>query len=142
MTIKVDPPGPSELFRLESEMDWRERMRRDARQTSPFSRLEFPEGPRARATQTGIIRTWPLQTEFVEPNYLCHRRLFFEEINTERYGWSLGVLQPFASVGVYHGNLAALPFRLLAAPYPSYECSAGYCLPGDPVPYLLLPPLR
>ena len=21
-----------------------------------------------------------------------------------------------------------------------YECSAGYCLPGDPVPYLCYPP--
>lgn len=142
VTIKIDPPGSSELFRLESEAHWRERMRRDARQNYPFTRLDFPESGRPSALENTMAREWPLRMQLVEPNYLCYRRLFFEDINTERYGWDLGVLQPFASVGSFYWNLGALPLRLLATPVRNYECNGGYYLPGDPVPYMIYPPLR
>ena len=33
-----------------------------------------------------------------------------------------------------------LPYHIGTQPCRCYECSAGYCLPGDPVPYLLYPP--
>jgi hypothetical protein len=142
VTIKIDTPGPSELFRLETEADWRERMRRDAKQNYPFNRLDFPESRKLTPLENEIKRNWPMRFQFAEPNYLCYRRLFFEDINTERYGWDLGVLQPVASAGSYVWNLGLLPLRLLQTPFRNYECNTGYCLPGDPVPYMLYPPLR
>ena len=78
--------------------------------------------------------------EQAEPAYVCFKRLLFEEKNAERYGWDLGVIHPFVSTAAFYWDVATLPYHLFTAPCRKFECSAGYCLPGDPVPYLLYPP--
>src|SRR5262249_34041205 len=79
-------------------------------------------------------------TRAVEPNYVCYDRMYFEERNSERFGWDLGIIQPLVSAGIFFFDVAALPYHVGTDPCRKYECSAGYCLPGDPVPYLLCPP--
>jgi len=76
----------------------------------------------------------------VEPPYVCYRRLYFEQINSERYGWDLGLGYPLLSAGVFFWDVALLPYHAFTEPFRRYECNAGYCLPGDPVPLLLYPP--
>jgi hypothetical protein len=76
----------------------------------------------------------------VEPSYLCYGRLYFEQKNFERYGWDLGPFTPLLSAAGFYWDLAWLPYHLATAPCRQYECSAGYCLPGSPVPLLLYPP--
>jgi hypothetical protein len=76
----------------------------------------------------------------VEPHFVCYGRTYFTELNSERYGWDLGPLQPFVSAGVFFWDVVALPYHIATDPCRCYECSAGYCLPGEPVPYLLYPP--
>ncbi len=138
--IQLEPPGPLRLFRLETEAAFHERLRQEARErptTEPP--VEFPVEP----VVTGggpLQRAFPPMNEFAEPNYLCHGKLFFDQKNEERYGWDLGFIQPMVSAGEFYFDLLTLPYHIWSEPCRYYECSAGYCLPGDPVPYLLYPP--
>lgn len=139
-TIQLDPPGSERLFRLESEASLNERMRQEARGRgdSP-ERITFPEEPRL-SKERYAGRAWPKQQTFAEPFYVCHRRLYFEQKNEERYGWDLGVIQPLVSAGYFFGDLVTLPYKFGTEPCRWYECSAGQCLPGQPTPYLIYPP--
>ncbi len=141
--IQLEPPGLERLGRVESEADFQERIRQEARtrpsHDRPVERVDFPTEPvLARGAFQG--RTFPSLQEVVEPHYVCYNRLLFEEKNSERYGWDLGPIQPFVSAGAFFWDVATLPYHLGTAPCRKYECSAGYCLPGDPVPYLIYPP--
>jgi hypothetical protein len=138
--IQLEPPGPQRLFRLESEAGWQERVRQEARQRKPMEhRVVFPDEPiLSRDTYAG--RQWPKQDRFAEPNYVCYGRLNFEQINLERYGWDLGFVSPFVSGTAFFCDVATWPYHAWTDPCRCYECSAGYCLPGDPIPFLLYPP--
>ena len=76
----------------------------------------------------------------VEPHFVCYGRLYFEQKNLERYGWSLGPLTPVISSLKFFTDVEFLPYKFAAFPWQRYDCSAGYCLPGDPVPLRLYPP--
>jgi hypothetical protein len=71
---------------------------------------------------------------------VCYGRLLFEQKNLERYGWDLGFITPFVSAGKFYWDVVWIPYHIWTAPCRQYECSAGYCLPGDPVPLLIYPP--
>ena len=36
--------------------------------------------------------------------------------------------------------MALLPYHAFTDPFRTFECSTGYCLPGDPTPLLIYPP--
>jgi len=141
--IHSQPPGPDRLFRLESEQALDERIRIEtSRPGGPA--VVFPEEPhqQAVASRPNPYHGGPPKVELAEPNCVCYRRLMFEQINTERYGWDLGPAEPFFCAGVFYADMVTAPLRRLVAPCRCYECSAGYCLPDDPVPFeVLLPSL-
>jgi hypothetical protein len=137
--IQLTPPGSQRLFRMESENRLHERMRQEALQRPQPERIEFPKyEPLSKEAFAG--RAWPQQYEVVEPAYVCYRRLYFEDLNSERYGWDLGFIQPFVSAGKFFTDVAFLPYHLGTDWKRHHECNSGYCLPGDPVPYRLYPP--
>lgn len=136
--ISLEPPGPQRLFRLESEQALRERMRQEARQRPTPDRIVFPDEP-ILTKEPYMGRHFPPAAEIVEPSYLCHRRLYFEDKNAERYGWDLGIIQPLVSAGYFYKDLALLPYHVMTAPCRRFECNAGLPLPGEPVPYMLYP---
>ena len=137
--IQLEPPGIERVTRRESERNLQERMKQEARQRPNVERIEFPPEP-PLSTETYKGREFPPLTEVVEPHYVCYERLFFEDKNSERYGWDLGFVQPVLSAGIFFWDVAWLPYKLGVDPGRKFECSAGYCLPGDPVPYLVYPP--
>jgi len=141
--VQLEPPGPLRLFRLESEKALQERMRQEVRERTPPGsapeRIVFPEEP-VITRQLYAGRTFPPGNLQVEPIYLCYGRLYFEQINAERYGWDLGPIHPLISTAGFCWDLLTLPYHLGTEPCRRYECSAGYCLPGSPVPLLLYPP--
>ncbi len=136
-TIRTELPDPERYFRRESETELRERIRKDAR----GQRIAFPEDQPV-SKEVYVARQFPPLTEVVEPNFVLHGRLYFEQPNTERHGWDLGVLQPAVNLGVFYKDLVMLPYHFWARPLQRYETSAGKCLPGDPTPLLLYPPER
>ena len=71
--------------------------------------------------------------------FVCYERLYFEDKDSERYGWELGILQPLVSIGKFYSDVLMLPYNFGTRPCQRFEADAGYCLPGDPVPYLLYP---
>ena len=76
----------------------------------------------------------------VEPNYVCHGRLFFEQPNFERYGWDLGPVDSDRGIaGLTTTTWRCFPTRSGTDPFRCYDCSAGNCLPGDPTPFYLYP---
>lgn len=135
--IQVKPPPAEQLFRVESEDTLRRRILEEARQAKAQLPI-FPTAPPSEGPFLG--RFWPQTCTYAEPSYVCYGRLFFEQINSERYGWDLGPIHPLVSLGVFYFDVATLPYKLATAPCRCYECSSGYRLPGSPVPLLLYPP--
>jgi hypothetical protein len=76
----------------------------------------------------------------VEPSYVVHRKLFFEDKNAERYGWEIGIAQPAISAAYFAKDVLLWPSHLASSLFERYDTSAGKCPPGSPVPYLLYPP--
>lgn len=141
--LRLDLPGPQILFRLESEVQLRERLRQEAKQRPggvSRGRLEFPDDRVVLTKDTYPLRQWPEQAEVVEPYYVAYRRLYFNQINLTRYGWDLGVLAPFISTSTFFLDFATFPFQLVLRPCPRFQYNTGYPLPGEPVPLLLYPP--
>jgi hypothetical protein len=139
--LQLEPPHPDRMFRLESESSLRQRMHQEARNEKESERMEFPEEqPISREAYTP--RRFPGQTELAEPQYLCHRRLLFQQLNAERYDWDLGPIHPLVSAAIFYGDVVTLPYHAFTRWCEHCDCSTGYCLPGDPVPLLLYPPER
>jgi hypothetical protein len=136
--IPFELPGPERLFRMDSEEALFQRMRQEARERKP-EELVFPEEP-PLSREPYYGRDWPKLNMLVEPHFVCHGRLYFDEPNSERYGWDLGLFQPLVSMGVFVKDTVLFPYHAGTDFCRCYDCSKGKCLPGDPVPYLLYPP--
>jgi hypothetical protein len=130
---RMDTPGQQRLFRVESEQDLRTRIRVEARERGPYD-VSFPQEPVLPRTPIAPRRP---TVAVVEPAYVCYQRLMFEEKNSERHGWDLGAIGPFVSTADFYLKVFTAPLRRLVTPCWKYDSSAGNCLPGDPVPYLL-----
>ncbi|MGH7128828.1 MAG: hypothetical protein ACREIV_09680 [Planctomycetaceae bacterium] len=68
----------------------------------------------------GDVREWLAHTFHGQASSFCHRPLYFEELYVERYGHSLGHLQPFASAAHFYGTVPLLPYKMWIEP--PWEC--------------------
>jgi hypothetical protein len=136
-------PDPARVFRLESEPTLFKRMARESRLGYNILGLkyetQFPVYP-PEPKEVSLVRRWAPLTELAEPGYVCYRRLYFEQINLERYGWDFCLLTPFLSLGAFYFDLVALPYHAGEDLFRRYECNTGYPLPGDPVPFMIYKP--
>ena len=109
-----------------------------------LARKKFPETPPpgkpGEAYVTKAVReSYPPARYAIEPVYVVHRRLYYEELNSERYGWDTGFAQPLVSTLAFYKDVLLWPAKLASYPCDRYDASAGKCLPGSPVPYLIYP---
>jgi hypothetical protein len=97
------------------------------------ARLFNPE--EALFQPSGSSRLWGDAVFAWDAPALCHRPLYFEDENLERYGRSYGLIQPAVSVAHFSGRIAALPYLMGA--YPPHECiyTLGRTPPGSYTPY-------
>lgn len=71
---------------------------------------------------------------------LCHKPLYFEEVELERYGHEVGpVLQPIISSVHFFGNVAVMPYKMGIHPMTECQYSLGYYRPGNCAPYMIPP---
>ena len=136
------PPGLERLSRLEDDEKLFERIRQETLSKNPNERPAFPESPiLSRDRYAGRGALWQKRQLTVEPNFVCYGKAqtFFEDRNTERYGWDLGPMSVPLAYTKFLYDVAFLPMKAFANPCRQHECSAGQCLPGDPVPYMLYP---
>ncbi len=138
--IQLEPPALSVLAQsLQSDEQLKERIRQESREGRTLERITFPVDPvLSREIYHG--RKWdPMRLE-VAPYYVCHGRIPFQQLNFERYGWDLGIVQPLICTSLFLFDFAMLPYQLATEPCRCFEYNTGWCLPGDPVPLLLYPP--
>jgi hypothetical protein len=109
----------------------------ESKQSDIFRR--FPENYDPLTKAAYAPRAYQPSLESVEPYYVRYDRLYFEDRNSERYGWDLGMMQPLVSTAKFYLDLAMFPYNFGTRPCQRFEAGAGYCLPGDPVPYLIYP---
>jgi hypothetical protein len=82
-------------------------------------------------------RNWTPQTYTWKASALCHKPLYFEDVQLERYGHSHGpISQPVRSVAHFFVSFVTWPYQ--TAIHPSNECqyALGYYRPGDCAPWL------
>jgi len=85
-------------------------------------------------------RAWAPTTFNWKASGLCHKPLYFEDPQLERYGHSWGpYLQPVMSGAHFFLNVPILPYKM--GLYPPGECmySLGYYRPGNCAPYMIDP---
>jgi hypothetical protein len=85
-------------------------------------------------------RSWSPTTYTWTASALCHKPLYFDDTQLERYGHMWGPwVQPFASGARFFGTVLILPYEMGLEP----PCECIYALgdyqPGDCAPYLLDP---
>jgi hypothetical protein len=148
LLIRTELPGPQGLFgKRESEGQFYDRIRQEAKRQPGASPALFPAEAvvsRQKYIHPSYPRVDPIQNtpygemvQYVEPSYVCHRRLLFEQPNFERYGYDLGFAQTGVQLAVFSYDLVMLPYHFSSDLRIRYECSNGKCLPGDPAPMTL-----
>jgi hypothetical protein len=96
-------------------------------------------GSDARATpmqfhNLGAARGWRQNLYCWDAPALCFGPLYFEEINSERFGWRVPYLQSFYSGAMFGLNCLILPVRVVAEPPRSCVYALGHDRPGSCVP--------
>jgi hypothetical protein len=85
-------------------------------------------------------RCWAETTYTWKASALCHKPLYFEDVQLERYGHEWGPLaQPVISAAHFFGTLPILPYKMgLETPN---ECvyALGYYRPNSCAPYMIEP---
>lgn len=138
--VQTDPPGLERLSQIDSDSKLEERIRQETLERTDREQVVFPEEPiLSREAYAGRVGLWPVRQLVVEPNYVVYRKLFFQQLNTERYGWDLGPITPVLCAGKFLTDFATVPLQFGARPC-ERDASTGYFLPGDPVPLMLYPP--
>ena len=85
-------------------------------------------------------RQWQPQSFTWTASSLCHKPLYFENVQLERYGHSAGpVLQPLQSTVHFFRSYVTLPFRMALNPPQECQYALGYYRPGNCAPWLVQP---
>lgn len=84
-----------------------------------------------------VERYWHPLTYTYTASSLCHKPLYFENIQLERYGHTHGpIMQPVRSVAHFFVRLATLPYHTAIHPANECEYPLGLYRPGDCAPWL------
>jgi hypothetical protein len=119
LTTDIDPPPPPP--------NWMEQ-----NQALPHDCPLGDEVFRGRAFAP-ITYTWTASA-------LCHKPLYFEDVQLERYGHMTGPWsQPFASAANFFLTIPILPYKMGLEPPNECLYTLGYYQPGSCAPYLLDP---
>ena len=85
-------------------------------------------------------RNWIATTMTWKASALCHKPLYFENVQLERYGHTAGpVVQPVLSGAHFFLNVAALPYKMGINPPTECQFALGYYRPGNCAPWLMPP---
>ena len=93
----------------------------------------LPDTPFAGRNWVPITMTW-------KASGIYHKPLYFEQIQTERYGHSFGpVAQPVISAAHFFGHALTLPYQMGIHPPGECQFALGHYRPGSCAPYLWPP---
>jgi hypothetical protein len=82
------------------------------------------------------VRFWATSTFAWNATCLCHRPLYFEQVNLERYGYGCcEALQPAASAAHFFATVPALPYCIAADCPGDCDYTLGHYRPGSCPPW-------
>ena len=85
-------------------------------------------------------RDWVGSTYAWHASALCHKPLYFEEVQLERYGHTAGPFkQPLLSGAHFFGSLVVLPYKMAINPPTECQYALGYYRPGCCAPWHIPP---
>jgi hypothetical protein len=85
-------------------------------------------------------RCWPQTTYMWKASALCHKPLYFENEQLERYGHSWGpYVQPLVSGAHFFSRLPILPYEMGLEPPNECIYALGHYRPGSCAPYMIDP---
>lgn len=85
-------------------------------------------------------RQWLPITMTWKASALCHKPLYFEDVNLERYGHTTGPFaQPLISTAHFFVNIAVLPYKMGIHPPNECQYALGYYRPGNCAPWIIPP---
>ncbi len=85
-------------------------------------------------------RAWTRTLMTWKASNLCHKPLYFEEVNLERYGHTAGpFLQPVVSSAHFFVNIAVMPYKMGIHPPSECQYALGYYRPGNCAPWIVPP---
>jgi hypothetical protein len=85
-------------------------------------------------------RNWLASNYSWHASALCHKPLYFEEVQAERYGHVMGPFaQPVISGAHFFLNIAALPYKMAINPPMECQYALGYYRPGSCAPWMIPP---
>ncbi|MEZ6097193.1 MAG: hypothetical protein R3C03_23720 [Pirellulaceae bacterium] len=85
-------------------------------------------------------RCWQPQTVTWYASNLCHKPLYFENVQLERYGHSAGpVMGPVRAAAHFFGSVAFFPYHTAINPPNECQYALGYYRPGNCAPWLVDP---
>lgn len=138
--IQLDVPSMDRVLRVENDAALFERIRQEYRTRN--DRAVFPQTVELdKEVKTTLqARQIPPQTAYVQPSFVVYNPLYFEDLNTERYGWEMGALQPLISTCHFYKDLIMLPYNSAVLPPWCCDANSGYYNVGEPVPYICYTP--
>ncbi len=71
---------------------------------------------------------------------VAHRPLYFEDINLERHGYKIPIVQPAVSAAHFFGRVPLLPYLAASERHRKPQYTLGHYRPGDYAPYSLYVP--
>jgi hypothetical protein len=133
-------PDPMKARDLQPQLD---AARKALRDPSSDKSYEFPKlpvvSPPEVAYRPKTLDYEPRQV-LIEPSYVVHRRLHFEERNAERSGWDIGPAQALLSTAYFWRDTLLWPQSLASACVRGpWDTNAGKAGVGCPSPYYLYP---
>jgi len=114
-------PGADRLFRIQSEVDARKEIR-DAALLRGEKKLAFPLDAQPLPKPVDITQTTPAQIVMLPMGRVCYRPLYYQDVRTQRYLQSWGVIEPLRSAFLFYGKTLILPGMLVAVPPWQYRC--------------------
>ena len=92
------------------------------------------------STSSHQPRQWPEITYNWKASALCHKPLYFEQVQLERYGHSWGpYVQPIMSGVHFFGSVPILPYKMGIRTPTECVYTLGYYRPGSCAPYMIDP---
>lgn len=85
-------------------------------------------------------RSWTHSKVTWKASNLCHKPLYFEDVNLERYGHDAGPFaQPIISSAHFFANIAVLPYKMGVHAPSECQYTLGYYRPGNCAPWIVPP---
>ncbi len=137
--MAVYEPKKADVFRLDGDAVRNRRIQKELGDKMDEFPRPAPLVPPGTAYAAKTANYPPVMAK-VEPSYVIHRRLYFEEPNAERAGWDMGAIQPILSAYRFTRDCVFLPQNFASGFWKNrWDTSAGKCQPGAPTPYYLYP---